>query len=165
MRSGGVVAVFLALVIAASVGACGPTPDITTTLEAADVSTGWFDAGVENGKNKLVPTVTLTLKNIGGASVQAVQLNAIVRRIGETEEWDAVYVRVIGSGSEGLAPGASTSPIVLRSRLGYTGIEPRAQMLQNKQFVDARVQVFVKRGSAQWAKLGEWPVKRELLVK
>ena len=67
-------------------------------------------------------------------------------------------------GTDGIPPGGSTKPIVLRSNLGYTGIEPRAQMLKNRQFVDAHVQLFAKHGGKQWAKLGEWQIARELLT-
>lgn len=163
MRFTSLVTLVLALVLTSSTAACrGPAVDIAKALQVAEMSTGWFDAGIENGKNKLVPTVTLTFKNASAAPVTTVQLNAIFRRIGETEEWGGAYVRLIGG--EGLAPGASTTPIVLRSQLGYTGIEPRAQILQNHLFVDVYVQVFAKHGSAQWAKLGEWPVKRALAV-
>ncbi len=35
----------------------------------------------------------------------------------------------------------------MRSTLGYTGEQPRMQMLQNKEFVDARVEIFLKQGS------------------
>ena len=144
--------------------ACGnrPAQDITQILTVNDAKTGWYDAGVENGMNKLVPSVVLTLKNSGSQPITNVQLNAVIRRVGETEEWGGAYVKVIGA--NGLAPGASTKPIVLRSNLGYTGIEPRVQMLKNKQFVDAQVQVFVKHGGEQWVKLHEWPVTRELLT-
>jgi hypothetical protein len=144
--------------------ACGgrPPQDITKVLTVADARTGWYDAGVETGMNTLVPSVVLTLKNSSDEAVANLQLNAVIRRVGETEEWGGAYVKVVGA--DGLAPGASTRPIMLRSNLGYTGIEPRAQMLKNKQFVDARVQVFVKQGGNQWVKLGEWPVTRELLA-
>ena len=136
--------------------------DITKMLVAADIRTGWWDAGIEDGKNKLVPSVILTLKNVSNESLNLVQLNAVVRRVGETEEWGGAYLMVIGSG--GLPPGASTKPIVLRSNLGYTGVEPRAQMLKHKQFVDTKVQLFLKHGGEQWVKLGEWPITRELLA-
>lgn len=144
--------------------ACGSraAQEITKVLTVSDAKTGWYDAGVENGMNKLVPTVALTLKNAGDEPITNVQLNAVIRRVGETEEWGGAYVKVVGA--DGLAPGASTKPIVLRSNLGYTGIEPRVQMLKNKQFVDAHVQVFVKHGGEQWVKLGEWPVARDLLT-
>jgi hypothetical protein len=140
-------------------GASGP---INKLVEPVDVKTGWFDAGVEDGKNKLVPSVTLTLKNVSGEQVANVQLNAVIRRVGETDEWGGAFLKVIGT--DGIPPGASTKPIVLRSNLGYTGIEPRAQMLKNSQFVDARVQLFAKHGGSQWTKLGEWQIARELLT-
>jgi hypothetical protein len=151
-------------VMTAGVTACrSQAPqDITKILTVSDAKTGWYDAGVENGLNKLVPSVVLILNNAGGEPISNVQLNAVIRRVGETEEWGGAYVKVIGA--VGLPPGASTKPVVLRSNLGYTGIEPRAQMLKNKQFVDAQVQVFVKHGGEQWVKLGEWPVARELLT-
>jgi hypothetical protein len=37
-------------------------------------------------------------------------------------------------------------------------------MLKNSQFVDARVEVFAKHAGNQWAKIGEWPIARELLT-
>jgi hypothetical protein len=142
-----------------SSSASGP---INTLVEPVDVRTGWFDAGVEDGKNKLVPTVVLTLKNVSREPVANVQLNAVIRRVGETDEWGGAFQKVIGV--EGIAPGSSTKPIVLRSNLGYTGTEPRVQMLKNSQFVDAHVQVFAKHGGSQWTKLGEWQIARDLVT-
>jgi hypothetical protein len=145
-------------------GACGSGAQqpITQLVQPVDVKTGWFDAGVENGLNKLVPTAMLSLKNVSGEPVANVQLNAVIRRVGETEEWGGAFTKVIGA--EGIPPGGQTKPIVLRSNLGYTGIEPRAQMLKNRQFVDASVQLFAKHGGEQWVKLGEWPIARDLLT-
>ena len=136
--------------------------NITKLLVVSDAKTGWYDAGVENGMNKLVPTVILTLKNTGTEPITNVQVNAVIRRKGEADEWGGAYVKVVGA--NGLPPGASTKPIMLRSNLGYTSIEPRAQMLKHTQFVDAQVQVFLKHGGEQYVKLGEWPVARELLT-
>jgi hypothetical protein len=158
------IVVLACLVAAVGATACGSrtVQEITKILVVSDVKTGWYDAGVENGMNKLVPSAVLTLKNAGDEPLTNVQLNAVIRRVGETEEWGGAYTKVVGGVP--LPPGASTKPIVLRSNLGYTGIEPRAQMLKNKQFVDAHVQVFVKHGGEQWVKIGEWPVARELLT-
>jgi hypothetical protein len=65
---------------------------------------------------------------------------------------------------EPLAPGASTGELVLRSGLGYTADQPRLQMLQNREFVDAKVEIFLKQGSRVWAKLAEFPIERQLLT-
>src|SRR5688572_16863650 len=132
------IAVAIASVVVLACGSTGGQP-ITKLVQPVDVKTGWFDAGVENGMNKLVPTVMLTLKNVSNEPVANVQLNAVIRRTGETEEWGGAYLKVVGT--EGIPPAAATKPIVLRSNLGYTSTEPRAQMLKNRQFVDTQVQV------------------------
>jgi hypothetical protein len=152
--------------VLASLPACRsstPNQDISKLLAVTDVKTGWFDAGIEKGMNKLVPTIMLTLKNVGNQKITQVQLNAVIRRIGEEkEEWGGAFTRAIGS--DALAPGASTKEIALRSNLGYTGIEPRNVMLKNSNFVDARIQLFAKYGGANWVKLGEYRVARQLLT-
>ena len=43
--------------------------------------------------------------------------------------------------------------------------DSRQQMLENSQFVDAKVQIFAKYGSAQWQKVGEYDVPRRLITK
>jgi hypothetical protein len=157
--SAGVAGLALLLVAAGCNGA-----DPTTQLEPVDVITGWYDAGiVEGGKNKLVPSVSVRLRNKSSEPVRSVQVNAVFRRVGETEMWGEHFGWAIPR--EPLAPGATTEPIVLRSQLGYTGEQPRMQMLQNKVFVDAKVEIFLKRGSQVWAKLAEFPVARQLLTK
>jgi hypothetical protein len=158
-----VVVILLAAALAGTIGCGKPAPPLDQQIQATVVGTGWYDAGIENGKNKLSPTITLVLKNIGDEPLRSLQLNAVFRRVGETEEWGGAYVQV--AGSDGLAPGAQTRPIVLRSQLGYTGTEPRAQMLKNRLFLDVGVQVFAKRAALQWAKLGEWPINRELIYR
>jgi hypothetical protein len=154
----------LALLLASGcAGRASSAQDISKLVVVTDVKTGWFDAGVENGMNKLVPTLVLTLKNVSQEKVALVQLNAVIRRVGEKDEWGGAYTRQ-AINSDGLAPGASTAPIVLKSSLGYTGVEPRNVMLKNSQFVDAHIQLFAKYGGSNWVKLGEYPIARELIT-
>jgi len=137
--------------------------EVEHDLALTDVQTGWYDAGIVNGMNKLVPTVTLSLENVSSEPISRVQLNAVFRRVGEDQEWDSHFTR--GIGPEGLEPGQVTEPLVLRSDRGYTGTEQtRQQMLQNSQFVDARVEIFGKHGRRQWVKIGEYTIDRQLLT-
>lgn len=132
-------------------------------LEPVDVTTGWFDKGIENGKNKLVPQVQLKLRNKSNAPIDGVQINAIFRRVTEQEMWGEHYGWVVRN--QALAPGAATEQIVLQSALGYTGEQPRMQILQHSGFIDAKVELYMKKGSQVWAKLGEFPIERQLLTK
>jgi hypothetical protein len=141
----------------------GPDVAISQALEVTEVTTGWYDAGVENGLNKLVPTLNFRLKNTTDESLSYVQLNAVFRRVGESEQWGGSFSRpIIG---DGLAPGAVTDRLELRSDRGYTSIEPRATMLTHSQFKDANVKVFAKYGGQQWAPLGEWNIERTMLTR
>ncbi len=152
--------VFLAAVATVS---CGPTVDLTKGLQVVDVSTGWWDAGIVNGQNKLVPSVTFKFKNVSDQTLDILQANVVFRRVTEDKEWGSSFVKI--TGSEGLAPGATSESQTVKSQLGYTGSEPRQQMLANAQFVDAKIQIFAKYGSTQWQKVGEFAVPRTLISK
>ena len=141
---------------------CGPTVDLTQGLRLEDVSTGWLDAGLVAGQNKLVPSVSLKLKNVSDVRLPALQVNAVFRRIGEADEFGSRFLTA--TGSVGLASSATTDTLVLKSNLGYTSTDSRDDMLKNSQFVDARVDVLVKYGSTQWTRLGEYTIDRRLLA-
>jgi hypothetical protein len=155
----------LAVLLLASVLSisCGSSDAAVASLEPLDVVTGWFDAGIlEGGKNKLVPSVSLKLRNKSQDPIRSVQVNAIFRRVGEQEMWGEYFGWAIPR--EPLPAGATTNALVMRSALGYTGDQPRMQMLQNKEFVDAKVEIYLKQGSRVWAKLAEYPIQRQLLT-
>jgi hypothetical protein len=152
---------FLAALVCA---ACSPTVDLSKGLEVLDVSTGWFDAGIVNGQNKLVPAISFKLKNVSNQTLSVLQINALFRRVGEKEEWGSGFLTVVGS--EGLAPGATTPVLTVRSQNGYTGADQtREDMLHNSQFVDAEIEFFAKYGSTQWKRIGEYVVSRRLITK
>ncbi len=153
----------LGLAVALLMPACNRSIDPATALEPTDVVTGWFDAGIENGKNKLVPSVSLRLRNKASSPVRSVQINAIFRRVGEQEMWGEHFGWAVQR--EPLPPGATTPDIVLRSALGYTGEQPRLQLLQHSEFIDAKVELFLKQGSRIWSKLAEYSVDRQLLTR
>jgi hypothetical protein len=151
------------LALSVFAASCSAGADVATALEVLDVSTGWYDAGIVNGQNKLVPSVTFKLKNISSEPVTTLQANVLFHRLGSDEEWGSGFLRV--AGSEGLAPGATTDPLTVKSDRGYTGTETRADMMKNSQFVDARVRVLAKSGSNYWHQLGEYQIERRLLVR
>lgn len=138
-------------------------PDPVSVLQPTDVITGWYDTGIVEGNlNKLVPSISLRLKNASDQPIRSVQINAIFKRVNETEMWGEHFGWAVQR--QQLPPGETTPDLVLRSGLGYTGEQPRTQMLQNREFVDAKVEIFLKQGSRVWAKLAEFPIERQLLT-
>src|SRR4029077_11496928 len=122
---------FLLLAAIASAG-CGPFVDLRKGLQVVDVSTGWHDDGIVDGKNKLVPTLTFKLKNAPAQPLPVLQVNAVFRRVNDPTEWGAVFLAVPQSGA--LQPGGTTDALTIKSRLGYTGEDPRSDMLKHSQF-------------------------------
>jgi hypothetical protein len=154
---------FFLLLVTFSIAGCSRSLEVEKVIKLIDVNTGWYDAGLQpDGKNKLVPSISLKLQNVSDEPVRSVQLMAVFRRVGAAEPWDDTYVR--GIGRESLPPGGTTAPLVLHANAGYTGTQARIQMLQNKAFVDATVEILGKRGSRTWVKLGEYEVDRQLLT-
>src|SRR5258708_6049746 len=155
----------LVLVLASGLlgSACRAAVDLKNGLQIELVSTGWFDAGIVAGQNKLVPTVSFRLKNLSDQKLNVLQVNALFRRVAENDEWGSGLLTV--ARSDGLAAGATTPVLTIRSPLGYTGTESRAEMLKNSQFVDAKVSLFAKYGSAQWTSVVEVPIVRQLITK
>ena len=154
----------LLLLAALVCSGCGPTVDLTKGLQVTIAETGWYDLGIVNGQNKLVPSVTFTLKNVSDQKLAALQVQALFHRVSDKDEWGNGFVTAVGS--QGLAPGASTAAISIRSQLGYTGSgQSRQEMLANTHFVDAKVELSAKYGSQQWARLGSYPIGRQLITK
>jgi hypothetical protein len=155
---------FLVTVVAVGSAGCGPTVDLAKALQVEVVNTGWFDAGIVNGQNKLVPSIAFKLKNNSSQKLATLQVNALFRRVNEPDEWGTGFLTA--AGSNGLPPGATTDTLTIKSPLGYTGSDQsRQEMLNNSHFIDAKVELFAKYGSTQWARLGEYPIKRELITK
>jgi hypothetical protein len=155
----------LVLLLAGLAGSvsCRTEPEATQALVVTDVVTGWLDKGIVDGQNKLVPTISLKVRNGADRSLSYLQINAIFRIVDDTEELGSKVIWA--TQGEDMQPGASRGPFNLSSDLGYSSPAPRTQMLQHSMFKDAKVELFVKQGSRQWARLGEYRIDRQLFTK
>jgi hypothetical protein len=152
---------------AALVAACS-SRNVLTDLEVVEVSTGWYDLGVvaegpDLGKNKLVPSVSLKLKNVSQEPISGVQLDAVFRHVNQDQIIDEHFVPGVASNAS-LDPGATTNAIVLRAKWGFVGEETRDLMLQNSRFQDARVTILGRHGRNNWATMREITIERRLLT-
>jgi len=147
-------------VVAAFAAACGKPVDLKQSLQVTDVSSGWFDAGIQAGKNKLVPSVTFKLKKNADVDLSSVSLNIAFMFAGSSDHADDVYVQSVPF------EGTETKPVVVRTHWGYTGDPPqtRAEMLKHTQFRDMEASIFAKQSSSQWVELQRVPITRQLLT-
>jgi hypothetical protein len=149
-----------AVLAIAMTAACDKPVDIAKAVQVDVVTSGWLPAGAEGGKHKIVPSVSVTVKNVSGQTLTAVQTNAVFRLAATNAELGADFRPV--SGSSGLPAAASTEKITLKSPLGYTGTDSVDELLNNSHFGDAKVELFLKAGSGQWTRVGEYPIERQL---
>ena len=155
-----------ALTLALVLEGCGKPVDVKQVLQVTDISTGYHDAGVVNGRNKLVPSVTFKLRKSTNDSLRPLSLNVVFKRLplaasggGGEEDWEEVFLQNVSF------EGSETAPLTVRPNHGYTGDPPqsRAEMLANSQFRDMRVHLFAKQGAGQWAEIASFDVARQLL--
>ena len=147
---------------------CSRSVDVKQALEVADVTSGWYDAGIVNGKNKIVPSVTFRLKKKPDADLSGVALNVVFRHppppgTNVEEDWDDVFIQRTyfkGGANE-------TEPLTVRPEKGYTGDPPqsRLEILQHGQFRDLRAHIFVRASSSQLVEIGTVDVQRQLIVR
>jgi len=149
-----------ALLATAGAAGCAKPVDLKQSIEVTDVASGWFDAGVVNGQNKLVPTVTFKLRKKGDVELETIALNMVFKRQGEDGSYDDVFLQRVPF------EGAETAPISVRAQNGYTADPPqtRAEMLKHSLFRDVAVQIFAKQSSTQWVELQRVEVQRQVLT-
>jgi len=153
-----------ALVLSLGAAGCSaPDVDVAKVVKLAEITTGWFDVGIVDGQNKLVPSAVVSVTNTGTETLSGLQIFVVFRFIGETEELGSNLF--VLRGADALAPNATSKPITSRANWGFSGLQPRAQMLMHSQFKDARVEVFAKLGAKPFVKIGEAQVVRQLLTK
>ena len=146
---------------------CSSRVDIKQSIEVAETSGGWYDAGIVAGKNKIVPGVTFRLRKKADVELDAIALNVVFRRppaqgANEEEDWDEVYLQNVR-----FSEGNQTPPLIVRTTNGYTGDPPQSRLdiLKHSQFRDIRARIFAKHSASQWVELGTLDVQRQLIVK
>ena len=150
---------------------CSPPVDLKQALQVADVTSGYFDAGVVDGKNKLVPSITFRLKKSVEDSLRPLSINVSFKQLPQAgtavppgspaeTDWDEVFLQNVPF------EGQQTAPLIFKTKNGYTADPPqtRADILKHRLFQDVRVHVFAKHSASQWVEIATFDVPRQLLA-
>lgn len=139
---------------------CSAPVDLKQVLQVTDVSSGYFDAGITpEGANKLVPSVTLRVRDSSG-QLARVGLNVVFRVIASGEDRDEIFKQRTDFVS------GQTELLTFRPTTGFTGTPPqsRLEMLKNSNFLDMEAVILVRQVSAQWLELHRIPIERKLIT-
>ena len=162
---------FIILAFGLGITGCAAPVDLKQVLHVEDVSGGYRDAGIVDGRNKVVPSITFRLKKTTDRSLSPLSLNLAFKKLppaGTTpaagspaeEEWDEAFSANVKFN------GNDTGPLTYKINAGYTGDPPqsRADILKNSHFQDVRVHIFAKHSSSQWVEIGQYTIPRQLVV-
>jgi len=150
---------------------CSKPVDLKQALQVTDVATGYHDAGVVEGKNKIVPSITFRLKKNTSDSLRPLSLNVAFKKLpapgtavppgspAETD-WDEKFVQSVPFDDN------QTKTLTFRSEPGFTAEPPqtRADILQHRLFQDVRIHIFAKHSASQWVEIASFDVPRQLLA-
>jgi len=151
---------FYAAVLAATAG-CNSV-DLKTQVQVVDVSSGYYDNGITPaGLNHMVPSITFSLRNISDKEVSSIDMVVMYWAQGQDTEQDESLLKVVGG--SGLPAGATSDPVVSRSRVGFTLAAPRAELFANSRFVEWTAKMFLKRGG-KIVPAGEYKIEHKLLL-
>ena len=136
------VAALVALALAPS--SCGPDVDIAKSITVTDVISGYYDNGLKDGKNYLMPSITFRLANSAPASLTGLELTVAYWQDGKDGEWDSVLVQRIGNDT--IPANGKSDPVTVRGTVGYTLEDVRNNLFINSHFLDVTAKIFGRRG-------------------
>jgi hypothetical protein len=150
---------------------CSKPVDLKETLQVTDLAGGYHDAGVVEGRNKVVPSISFRLKKSTDDSLRPLSVNIVFKQLPKAgmavapgqpaeNDWDEVFKQSVPFN------GNQTDLLTVRASAGYTGDPPqsRADILKHSQFQDVRVHIFAKHSSSQWVEIAQYDLPRQLLT-
>jgi hypothetical protein len=149
-----------ALVIAAvSFGACR-SHDPARELTLSGIETYWIVDSPQDAQNYVAPAVRFRLKNVSSRPIGSVQARARFPAPGQEEPWGSIQEQV-STWPKPLAPGKEAI-VTIRSVGRYHSAASPEEILRSPGFRDPSVEVFVRIGASNWARLGEGKVERRI---
>jgi hypothetical protein len=123
------------------------------------VESGWRTTTGADGQYHLVPAATLRITRNRPEAPGRVQVNVVFVKAADGAEWGNQWIPSVGDAA------TSTAPVIeVSSSHGHVGRQAPAEMFSHAQFMDARLIVLCRLGSAQWTRMLEVTVPRAVLV-
>ena len=150
---------------------CSKPVDLKQVLQVTEMAGGYHDAGIVDGRNKIVPTISFRIKKSTEDGLRPLSVNIVFKQLpkpgaaappGQPSEndFDEVFKQSVPF------DGNQTELLTVRASAGYTGDPPqsRADMLKHSQFQDMRVHVFAKHSASQWVEIAQFDLPRQILT-
>jgi hypothetical protein len=134
--------------------------EVKNSLEVVWHDTQWVDKKVTPQEIKIVPCISIKVKNVGQRPLQYVDINAVF----EFEESGAVFddgmARLF---KEPLNPGETSEKIVIKSSYGYSASSRGAFMENKDKWKKMQAKLFARAKGSGLVRIGGlYPIKQEI---
>jgi hypothetical protein len=134
--------------------------DSEKELAVSGVETYWIVDSPQQGQNYISPAVRFRLKNVSSRTIGSIQARARFPSPDQREAWGSIQEQV-STWSRPFGPGKETT-VTVRSAGRYHAAADPQDMLRSPAFKDPRVEVYVRIGASNWAKMAEATVARRI---
>jgi hypothetical protein len=149
----------VAMVVVAAAGGCS-SHDPEKELAVSGVETYWIVDSPQQGQNYVSPAVRFHLKNVSAKTIGSIQARARFPAPDQREAWGSIQEQV-STWSRPLEAGKEAI-VTVRSAGRYHAAADPQDILRSPAFKDPRVEVYVRIGSSNWAKMAEATVERRI---
>lgn len=134
--------------------------EVKNSIEIVWHDSKWVDKEVTPQEVKIIPTISLKIKNIGQRPLQYMDIEAVF----EFEETGAVFsdgmVRIL---KEPLQPGEISEEILIKSLYGYAGSSRSAFMGNKKEWKKVQAKIYARSKGSGLVRIGKlYPIKQEI---
>jgi hypothetical protein len=131
------------------------------SLQAVDIESYWTVRGKLEDDIYIRPIVRFRILNNGSKPVDYIQTMAVFRRQSAPEEsWGSAFEYSLSGDPVG--PGETSRLITLRSDSYYFSSQEPKAMLENEEWEQVTVEVFLKVGPSSWKPVGKMEVPKQL---
>lgn len=153
----------LALILVLSVlSSCGMGEQaVVEALEVTELVTYWSVEGKRGDKNYIHPILRFRIRNGGEGPADYVQTLAVFRLESSPDDaWGNAYEYSIAG--EAIAPGQVSKVITLRSDSTFFSKDEPKKMMENEEWEQVWVEIFLRVGSSDWIPVTKVEVPRRL---
>lgn len=138
-----------------------PPEELRRSIEVVDMQTKWVSKFYQPWPPRLiiVPEVAFRVKNLGAKPLSYVNFSAMFNFKGDPENFGDAFKAAIRS--NGVPPGETSEPIVLRSNFGVDG-KTLQGIQENPNWKQAEFRLFAQSGGSTPVLLGTYDVARAI---
>ncbi|UCH93784.1 MAG: hypothetical protein JSV88_26440 [Candidatus Aminicenantes bacterium] len=154
-----VVAIILLVVFLKTLSEGMSSQEVKNSIQIAWHDTKWVDKEVTPQEVKIVPTISLKIKNVGERPLQYMDIEAVFEFIETGLVHSDGMARVLTK--EPLMPGETSEEIFIKSLYGYSATS-RAAFMQNKaEWKPMQVKIYARAKGSGLVRVGDvYPVKQ-----